>query len=162
MPKSPKYPLKPLLEHRDRQVDDATAGLAGAIREREAAADRKGRLERERREAESRAANERNAERDRLAGGELRVADLAHADAWEAGVHRQITDLSNAVDRASADTDEASRKESEARADLARKKADRDVVAKDETRYADKLRRRADASEEEDAAEAWRGKRGSE
>src|SRR5262245_29059751 len=35
MPRPPKYPLEPLLEHRERKVDDATAELGGAVRHRE-------------------------------------------------------------------------------------------------------------------------------
>ncbi|HEY8073721.1 MAG TPA: hypothetical protein VIF62_06425, partial [Labilithrix sp.] len=59
------------------------------------------------------------------------------------------------------DTDAASTAEARARAELARKKADRDVVAKDESRFVEAHRKRADAAEEDDAADAWQGNRGS-
>ncbi|MDF2696321.1 MAG: hypothetical protein K0S65_4704 [Labilithrix sp.] len=100
---SPKYPLKPLLEHRERQVDDATTELGHAVRARESADAARGRAEIERREAEERAAG--------------------------------------------------------ARVELARKMADRDVVAKDESRFVDRVKRHALAAEEEAAEEAFRGGR---
>ncbi len=162
MPKHPKYPLEPVLEHRDREVDDATTSLADAIRRREDADARRARSERERREAEERAAAERQLERERLAEGELRAADLARADAWEMGVRREITDLSRAAERAAAESASASAEEDAARSELAQKKADRDVVAKDQARFVEKHRKHAEAVEEEDGAEAWRGRRGSE
>ncbi len=156
---SPKYPLKPLLEQRERNVDDATAELGGAIRAREAADAARVRAERERLEEEERAQRVRREEADRLARGELRAADLAHAQAWEIAAHAQIEQLERAVSAARQGAEQARDAEQVARTELARKMADRDVVAKDETRFVDRLKKRALAAEEEAAEEAYRGGR---
>jgi hypothetical protein len=160
MPRRPKYPLKALLEHRDRKVDDATAGLGEAVRTREATDEKRARLERAQKESTEAAEATRAAEQRRLAEGELRVADLARTEAWEVAVRRTAEDLARAVDRAAGEVETAKGSEAEARAALARTKADRDVVEKDRTRFTDGLRRAADAADEEEAAEAWRGNRG--
>lgn len=156
---SPKYPLKPLLEHRERMVDDATAELGGAVRAREAADASRARAEAERRAAEERAARVRAEEADRLARGELRAADLARGQAWEIGASAEIGQLTRAVEVAEQKVERARGDEVEARVVLARKMADRDVVVKDEARFADRLKKRGLAAEEEAAEEAFRGGR---
>jgi hypothetical protein len=160
MPRSPKYPLGPLLQHRERKVDDATSDLGEAVRAREAAEEAKLGAERERCEAESRAAEEREAEAVRLASGELRVADLAHAQQWELGVSHAIADLSRVEGQADDRARLAREGEEQARSELAKQKADRDVVAKDRSRFSDKLRKSVDAAEEENAEEAHAARRG--
>jgi len=160
MPRPPKYPLKPLLEHRDRKVEDATVELGDAVREREQAADACAQAERARREAEERAAGLRATEAAQLEEGALRAVDLARREAWEIGVKAQVTDLSRAVEAAGTALSAARNAEVAARDELARTKADRDVVAKDQARFAERARRAAESSEEEEAAEAWRDKRG--
>jgi hypothetical protein len=154
---SPKYPLKPLLEHRERKVDAATAELADAVRSREVADAARARAELERREAEERAAQLRAEEAERLARGELRAADLARAQAWEVSARSQIGQLTRAVELAEQKVEEARGEEAEARVDLARKMADRDVVAKDDARFEDRVKKRALSAEEEAAEEAFRG-----
>ncbi|MBX3203495.1 MAG: hypothetical protein KF764_00440 [Labilithrix sp.] len=154
---SPKYPLKPLLEHRERKVDDATAELGDAVRAREAADAARARAEATRRDAEERASHVRAEEAERLGRGELSVADLARGQAWEIGASAQIRRLTEAVEVAEQDVAEARDGEASARVDLARKMADRDVVVKDEARFVDGLRKRALAAEEEAAEEARRG-----
>lgn len=156
---SPKYPLKPLLEHRERQVDDATAELGNTVRTREAADVARARAEAVRREAEERAARIKTDERERLARGELRAADLARGEAWEVGVRTEIDRLTNAVEQAHAKLEEARDRETAARAALSARMADRDVVAKGEGRFEERLKKRALAAEEEAAEEAFRGGR---
>ena len=156
---SPKYPLKPLLEHRERKVDDATAELGGAVRAREDADAARARAEVQRREAEERAARVRAEEAERLDRGELSVADLARGQAWEVGARAQIGRLTAAVEVAEARVDEARSEEAEARVELARKMADRDVVAKDHARFEDRRKKQGLAAEEEAAEEAFRGGR---
>jgi hypothetical protein len=158
MPSS-KYPLKPLREHRERQVDDATAELGGAVRAREAADAVRARAENEQREANARAERVRAEEAGRLAGGAATVADLAREQAWEVGARAEIGKLGRAVESAVARLDDAQDHEAEARAHLARTMADRDVVAKDEARFDDRSKARALAAEEEAAEEAFRGGR---
>ena len=158
---SPKYPLKPLLEQRERNVDEATAELGGAIRGREAADAARLRAEKERRDEEERADRVRREEAERLARGELRAADLAHAQAWEVGAHAQMRQLERAVTVAEETAERARDGEHAARMQLARTMADRDVVAKDKARFEDRLKKRALAAEEEAAEEAYRGGRSS-
>ncbi len=154
---SPKYPLKPLLEHRERQVDDATAELGGAIRAREAADVARGRAEMERRDAEMRASRVRAEEAERLARGELRAGDLACASAWEIGAREESARLSHAVSLAGEKVDAARSREEGARSELGQRMADRDVVAKDAARFEERTKKRALAAEEEAGEEAFRG-----
>ncbi|MBS2017612.1 MAG: hypothetical protein JST00_32335 [Deltaproteobacteria bacterium] len=159
MSRNPKYPLEPLREHRDRGVDAATAELGEAIRAREAAEAAHRAAEEEKRAAEARAAAVRAEEAERLARGELRAADLAQASAWEIARASEIDGLARQVESAEARAGEARAEETGARSELAQKKADRDVVAKDEARFHDRLRRARDAAEEEAADEAYAGRR---
>lgn len=156
---SPKYPLKPLLEHRGRQVDDATTELGHAVRARESADAARARAEIERRGAEERAARVRAEEAERLARGELSVADLARGQAWEVGARSEIGQLTRVVELAEQKVEEARDGEAGARVELARKMADRDVVVKDESRFVDRVKRHALAAEEEAAEEAGGGRR---
>ena len=157
MPRPPKYPLEPLLEHRERRVDDATAELGDAVRAREAAEEARKRAEAERRAEEERAAQILAAEADLLGKGELRAADLARAEAWKHAEDVRLRDLAAAEGRAASAVDAARGAEQDARAALAQKKADHDVVAKDEARFIDAKKRETEAREEEAAEEAWAG-----
>lgn len=159
MPRNPKYPLEPLREHRDRKVELATAQLGEAVRSREAADDAKRRAEQERVEAAARAAAVRDDEAARLANGELRVADLARAQAWEHATSAEMANLEHAVDRADTEVGAARDREAGARTELAQKKADLDVVAKDRARFDAGVRRAQDANEEESAEEAFAARR---
>jgi len=159
MPRNPKYPLEPLREHRDRKVEHATAQLGDAVRAREAADDAKRLAERERVEAAARAASVRDDEAHRLAKGELRVSDLARAQAWEHAASAEMASLDRAVERAEGQLGAARELEAGARTELAHKKADLDVVAKDEARFDADVRRARDASEEEAADEAFAARR---
>lgn len=154
---SPKYPLKPLLEHRERMVDDATASLGQAVRTRETAEQARLRAEAAKREAEERAARVKAEEAERLARGELRVVDLARGEAWEIGARAEIGKLASAASSAEEHALRAHEEEADARGELARKLADRDVVVKDEARFGERLKKRAIAAEEEAAEEAFRG-----
>jgi hypothetical protein len=153
-----KYPLRPLLEHRERKVDDATAELGDAVRAREAAEDAHRKAEAQRMQAEAQAARVKLEEAERLARGELRAADLARGEAWEIGARAQIGQLTRVEATAEQKTVEARDEEVQARAELAKKMADRDVVAKDESRFEQALKKRAESAEEEAAEEALQGK----
>lgn len=160
MPRPPKYPLEPLLEHRERKVDEATVELGKAVRAREGAEDARLRAQHERLDAEDRAAKVRAEEAARLENGELRVADLANAQEWEHGVRQSLAELTRLEQQAGTRVETARKAEEGARAALAHEKADRDVVGRDRARFADKLRRAADAAEEENAEDAHRARRG--
>jgi hypothetical protein len=159
MPRNPKYPLEPLREHRDRKVELATAELGEAVRTREAAEDAQRRAEQERVEAAARAAAVRDDEAHRLANGELRVADLARAQAWEHGATAEMATHDRVVDRAGTEAGAAREREAGARTELAQKKADLDVVAKDQARFDAGVRRSQEAIEEESADEAFAARR---
>ena len=159
MPRNPKYPLEPLREQRDRNVEHATVQLGEAVRDREAADEAKRRAEHERVEAAARAAAVRADEAHRLANGELRVADLARAVAWEHGTSAEMAHLDGGVVRAEGHLRAAHELEAGARSELAQKKADLDVVAKDEAWFDAGVRRARDASEEEAADEAFAARR---
>ena len=153
MPQIPKYPLTPVREDRDRKVDAATAELGGSVRAREVADAEKRAAERRREEAEARVAAVRHDEAERLARGELRVADLARGQAWEHGARAEIAVLAQAVERADGRLEATRDTEGVARAALAQKKADLDVIAKDQARFDDEARRAREAADEEAADE---------
>lgn len=159
MPRTPKYPLEPLREHRDRQVDAATAQLGDAIRARETAEAALRLAEADRVAAAARAAEVRDAERALLSGGQLTVADLVHTQGWEQGTSIERAGLDRAVDNASGRRSAANETETKARSALAQTKADRDVVAKDEARFDERARRARDASEAEAAEEVFAARR---
>ena len=159
MPRNPKYPLEPLREHRDRKVEHATAELGEAVRAREAADEAKRRADQDRAETLAHAATVRDDETGRLANGELRVADLARAQAWEHAVSVELGDRDRTVSRAAGELGSAQQREAGARRELAQKKADLDVVAKDEARFDADARRVRDASEEEAADEVFAARR---
>lgn len=159
MPRTPKYPLEPLREHRDRQVDAATAQLGDAIRAREAADAAQRQAEADRVAADARAAAVRDGEHMRLAEGQLTVADLARAQGWEQGTSVERAGLDRAIDHAKGRQCAAEETETNARTELAQTKADRDVVAKDEARFDERARRARDASEEEVAEEVFAARR---
>ncbi|MCW5838017.1 MAG: hypothetical protein KIS78_36845, partial [Labilithrix sp.] len=71
----------------------------------------------------------------------------------------EITELDRAVARAEKSVERAREVEAGARAELAQRTADRDVIVKDETRFGDRLKGRALAAEEEAAEEAARARR---
>ncbi|MFO0742610.1 MAG: hypothetical protein U0270_42445 [Labilithrix sp.] len=156
MPSS-KYPLQPLLEHRERAVDDRTAELGGAVRARENAERAKAQAAASQRAAQAEAAAVRAHEQDRLAQGELSVADLARGQAWEIGAQARIAALGRATATADDKARAATSAESAARGQLAQAMADRDVVTKDEARFKERLVKKQVAAEEEQAEEAWRG-----
>jgi hypothetical protein len=155
----PQYPLEPLADVRERQVDDAVHGLATAVSRREAAAHHTRAVEQA---AESHAAGVdrvKRAEREALGRGELRAADLAHAHAWELRIEAERAALAAEEERARAAERAAGDAEQRSREELARRRADADVVAKDRARWEAVQQKRADAKEEQAMAEAFRPKR---
>jgi hypothetical protein len=150
----PKYPLKSLLEHRERLVDDAAAELARRIEARVSAEGvlEGSRIARERADEDARAI--RADEAERLARGELRAVDLARGDAWEMSARAEARKLAAAVVDAAAGLDGEQAKETAARVTLGGKLAERDVVRKDEERFVARVRSAALAVEDEELDEA--------
>lgn len=156
---SPKYPLQPLLEHRERAAHDRTAELGGAVGERQRAEAALARAVSTQRAAEEAVATVREAEGELLVQGALTAGDLARGQAWEIGAQATLHELETVAARADEKAAEAKAGESEARQALAKAMADRDVVRKDEARFGQRLAKKLAAAEEEQADEAYRGKK---
>jgi hypothetical protein len=154
-----KYPLDPLLELRERQVDDAARDLAKAVDARQKAENAKRAAETARETAEERAARAREEERQALERGELRAGDLMRAQAWEVGVAKEHDQLSKQVAAATQGEANARAEENGKRGDLASRQADAEVVEKDKERFVAGEQKKQLAKEEEAAEEAHGAKR---
>ena len=158
--KRPTYPLEPLGKVREARVDGATSELAAAVGAREDAESRRVAAEISRAKAKEEARATQAKEREALERGELTVADLMRENAWELRVRAEDATHAEKVARAAESEAAAVDHETRARVLLAEKKADALVVEKDRARWSVQENKRADAKEEEDAAEGWRKKDG--
>ncbi len=149
-----KYPLDPLVKLRDRQVDEATRGLADAVTARQAAERKKAEADAIQARAEEAARLLREKERLALDSGTLRAADLHRAQAWEMGVAETQKRMAREVEVASQGEATARTREDEARTKLAAREADADVVEKDKEKFVAGEVARQLAKEEEEGAEA--------
>ncbi len=134
------------------------ADLGHAVRTREAAEVSRQTAEREREAGELRAQAIRREEAARLDKGELRAADLLHAQAWEQRECSETVGLAQAVERAARHLESSRLAEATARAALARAKADLEVVVKDQARFDDEALRDREGREQEAADEVFRAK----
>jgi hypothetical protein len=152
----PRYPLEPLAKLREEQVDAAVRGLAAAVEGRNVA-ERARRTVEHRQDAHTAAASHvRVAEGEALERGELRAADLARAGAWETRVASEREAIASDVERAHLAETRARDAEHTAQGDVAARKAGAEVVAADQTRWREALRKKGEAKEEEAAEEAFR------
>jgi hypothetical protein len=155
----PTYPLESLAALRERKVEGAVQGLAQAVARREQAEGERRELEQKRAAQEAKAASVVDGERGSLERGELCAADLARAHAWQLRSEAERAALMAEVDRARAAEGDAVKGEGAARAQVAERRADADVVEKDRARWTAGERKAADAKEEEAMAEAFRPRR---
>jgi hypothetical protein len=155
----PKYPLDPLARLREKQVDDASRAHAATAKSKLQAQAERAAAERQHDEHEARANEAREHEAASLAKGELTAADLMRQDAWEHRVRREERELAQGVEAARAKEKDASAIEASARRDTAARKADAEVVAKDQARWQKRETDRAEAREEEAAEDAWAAKK---
>jgi hypothetical protein len=155
----PRYPLEPLAQLRQDQVEAAVRGLAAAVAGRDAAERVRSGAEQRRQAHQAAAAHVRDAEGEALARGELRAADLARAGAWEVRVASERDALASDLERAAGAEARARAVEEKARGEVAERKAGAEVVAADQTRWREALRKKGEAKEEEAAEEAFRRKR---
>jgi hypothetical protein len=160
MPRPPKSSLDSLRAHRDRKVDGAVSQVGQAVRAREAAEEAQRRAELERAEAEGRAASVRRAEAARLGSGELRVADLSRAHAWESAASAEADEGLRVLRQASMTVTGAREAELRARAALAQTQAERDAVALRQARIEGDLRRASESAELDAADEIDAARRG--
>jgi hypothetical protein len=149
----PRYPLEPLVELRERRAQEATKELAGAVVEREKAERVRAGAEGRRASHEAQARAVREVEADALSRGDLRVADLARADAWELRVASERAKHEEAVSRAHEEEGRSRESEKEARGRAVMKHADAEVIKKDRARWRETERKRGEAKEEEAASE---------
>ena len=154
-----KYPLDPLIRLRETQVGQATRDLADAVGERAAAEARVRAAEEARLDAERAATVVRAIEREALDRGDLAAADLARTNAWEARVREERETLEGLTRKTEAAAVTAQGSETAARAEVARREADAQVIGKDREKWQSANDRAAEAREQENAAEAWRPRR---
>lgn len=159
MPRSPKYPLQPLLEHRGRKVDAATAELGAAVRARETAEIAAEEAVAAERATVAATVETRDLEATRLAEGELRAVDLARGDAWQRAAEEQRLELARATAVAAAATAVARTEEDAARRGVAAATADRDVVEKDRARFDNSVRVANEAAADEEAEDIHRARK---
>jgi hypothetical protein len=152
----PRYALEPLAHLRRDEADGAARELATALAAREASEQQRRLAEQRRAAHEVAAEGVREAERESLARGELRAADLAHGDAWEVRHATERAAMTADVERRVAAEDQARVAEGQARDVLAAREADAGVIEKDRARWSEEQRRKVEAREEEEAAEAYR------
>ena len=154
-----KYPLDPLVQVRAKQVDDAARALGEAARAHEEAARLRAGADQRRDQAEADAQALRDRERGALERGELTVADLMRGDAWGVRVKAEQDELARRALESAKKEGIARDGEGAARTHVAARKADAEIVDRDRTRWTDEERKRADAKEEEAAADGWRPRR---
>ncbi len=148
-----------MIKLRERQVDEATRDLAKAVDARQSAERKRAAAEAEKVRAEDRAKATRDEEREALERGELSVADLMRAQAWELGVADEQKKLGQQVSVAAQGEQNARTEEDGARTALASREADAQVVEKDKERFVTRERQREIAKEEEAAQEAHAARR---
>jgi hypothetical protein len=157
--RSSKYPLASLLRFRDRQVDLTAGELARAAHALEGAKQTHAAANEAQTKHRGDAADMRAVERGALARGELRAGDLAAGEAWGVRVQAEAHVLQGHADAARAKEAQAQGAEREARARLASRKVDADIVSRHRARYDETQRKAAEARDEEASFEAWRPKR---
>ena len=153
-----KYPLDEVLELRERREDEAKTARAAAVRGRAEAEAAAAAAEAERAAADEKARAVRSSETKALSEGELSVADLQRAGAWEHRVEAERRALLEKEDAEKARAAAALAAEAAAQATLAEKQADAKVIENDRARHVARVRREEEAKAEEEASEAWRSK----
>ncbi len=157
--RSPRYPLEPLAQLRDRKVDEAARVYATSVGARETAEDAKRAAEARCRRHEEDTAGVRDAERTALVRGDLCAGDLARAESWAAHRATQQRSLRAAVERAVTKQQGALNAERTAQAQTALRQAEARVMAKDRARWDHARHREIEGREEEALDEACRPKR---
>jgi hypothetical protein len=154
-----EYPLLPLARLRAQQVEDAARALAGRIAAREDAARRRAGAEHAAAAHDEAVRAARASLRASLDRGELTVADLMRADAWESRVREERGELEQRLRGASERERTAAAAEAHAREAASLRAAEGEVVERHRERFAAGERAAADAAEEEDAHAAFLGQK---
>jgi hypothetical protein len=152
----PKYPLEPLAALREKKVEGAIGELAAARRASDSAERDRLASEQKGRAHDAAAGRVRGAELEALCRGDLRVADLARADGWEARIAAERRALEGELERARASEAGARAEEGRAVERLASRRAEAQVVDDDRARWQEAARKRGEARDEQAASEASR------
>jgi colicin import membrane protein len=158
--RKPKYPLESALRVREQKVDRAAQELAEKARAREDAEAKTRSSEEARRAGEAKSDALRSHEEGALLRGELRAADLMRGDAWEIRAHAEQDELKKREEMARANEDAARSVEDGARVRVGERRADANVIARDQEKWEGAQKKVRDAKDEEGAVEAWRPRRG--
>lgn len=156
---SPKYPLEGAAQAREAKVEQAARDLAAAVRARRTADEARLGAERRRDRHESLTARVKSTELDALTRGELRVSDLRRVQEWASSTATEGLRLQREVEKACAEARRAAEAEDEARAHLAARKKEAEVIARNRALWQGTRRRVFEAREEEASLEAWRPKK---
>jgi hypothetical protein len=155
MTRSPNYPLAPLRDHRDHRVDEAAASLAAAVRARESAEARESAAKAAHAAALARINEAKRRENERFSRGELRVGDIEQSHVWDERLRQEIAVLVEAHHHTVRSLENARCVEATARAALAQKKVELDVVVNDQDRFEERARDRSQVAEEDAADDAF-------
>lgn len=155
----PKYPLSTLEQVRQKKVDASAEALAEARVSREAAESMRDEKVNEKKALEMRAQAIGERERERFSQAGMTVDELARRFDFEEGVRVGTNALTEQIQIADEQVNEARSVEHETRRELHDRIADRNVIDKDKERFLAAAQKRADAKEEEQVEEAWRPKR---
>lgn len=154
-----KYPLEGLARVRAWELEQAVRGLAEAVAKHAVAAQRRGVAEKRRDEQATKTARLVDAETAALDRGELRGNDLAQGAAWSSVAAEDRRLLERDLDRLRTAEKAALEAEERARALLAQKRADAELLSKHRERWDGVQRTAAERKEEDLVADSWRNHR---
>jgi hypothetical protein len=153
------YPLEALRKLRDERAEGQALSLAAQIaRSNEAEAKLRAR-ERARRDHETRSIETLRAERQRLAEGGSRGADLLRLAEFETAARAQAAVLEQTEESARQRLDEERTQEQNLREMLARLEAEAKLVRHHEASFHERHAERQEKAEEEAALEQWSARR---
>jgi hypothetical protein len=153
---APKYPLECVAKARGERVQRAELDLAAAAVALRAADCVRVDAEQRREHHEAVAGRVRDRELAELLRGALRVQDLGAADRWASRDAAEGHRLRTEAEAARALAARAASTEHAARADLASRKAEAEVIEHDRSRWRRAQQKKIEAREEEASFEAWR------
>ena len=152
----PRYPLEPLVQVRQLEVDARGRELATQALKVRQAAELRASKEADLAEERARTERARDSEREHLASGRARAADLARSAEFEVGARLREHDQKQALDTARRHERAAETAERQARAELGRARAHQKALGRHHQRFVDTARRASEQQAEDDALEAHR------
>lgn len=147
----PRYPLEPLRRVRQLEVDEREREVALRVLKVRHSAQRRAAEEGSLADEQARTERTRAGEREHLAAGRARAADLARSHAFEHGARLREGEREQALAAARQAERAAETAEREARAELARAQAEQSALGRHKGRF-DRAQARASEREAEDDA----------